>query len=538
MRHNNLTDEGVIRIGKIFKTNTVLNSLDLSENSGITDRFPVKVYKTLKKENTTLKSLSLEGTRVSKASIEKITKAINIDPVWKKPNSLRGEDPRRRDGRENDRYNDSDNDNNNDSDSDSDSDDDDFEYEPFAKHHCAPVPSKPQPQPAPTKTPFMLAKEPLKPKTKVADSVFVVDGPKHKTSHMQWKSVEDLCTWAMDMFPKCSDVLCAAFRKNGVTWDTLCGETREDFLRYGLSKEDANDFYECVKGEKLFLLPDEGDEYMSIVEVVHELGYDEYKLDGSINEVFKRSRDVRAEYNLSIGDVIVIALYTLNNGGDGQPVYSIINRKTSMRRSNRVYRWYIYHLLFALRKLPTYQNVGVLYRGVPREINVEEKYKIGMSRKWLPFTSTTREVGVANSFLVNSEYPNLFEIRGPVKGYDISKFSHFGGENEVLLEPYFSFKTTSVTDYHFRPDTKGKKICVQSVYREEYFVPDESIKGIALLEPMPQGWRVDVDGDGRIIYISKDATTHISPNYTSYDVFKTELKSLTCGTKCDIMEVD
>ena len=526
LSYNKLTDEGAIRIGKIFKTNNVLSSLNLSGNVGITDKFVVEVYKTLKKINSTLKTLGLDKTSVSSLSIEKVKKAVSTPAVWKNPDSSRDFETRRR----------------GDNDSDSDSDDDDVEYEPSAKQHCATVsilPQPSQPQPSVPQIPFMLAKEPLNTSTPVSDGVFIIDESKRKARHLLWESTEELCMWVIDMFPRCSDVLCAAFHEHGVTWDTLCGETREGLMKYGLSREDTNDFYECIKGEKLFLLPDEDEPYMSIVEVINALGYDKYKLDGKIGEAIRKTEKVRDEYGLSIGDIIIIALYTLNSGVNGRSLYTIINSKMAMRSARKVYRWYIYHLLFALHKLPVYQNNDVLYRGIPRDVDIEKKYKIGVSRKWLPFTSTSTREHIARSFIGDCSSPTLFEIRGPVRGYDISLLSCFGKEHEVLLEPYFTFKTESVTDYQFSKKARGKKICVRSECRDEYFVPDESVKGIALLEPMSDGWSVDVDDDNSIIYRNGTCKTHISPNYTNYEVFKTQLDKLNAGpSHGDDMGVD
>lgn len=497
--HNSIGDIGAIKIGKALKYNDSLGTLSLSNNKEIGDPFAVEIYQILKKINKGMKTLSLDGTAVSQVLIEKLVKAMNVPAVLKKPVS-RGGDPRTGDD-----------------DSDSDSDDEDVEYEPSSKQSC-PSDSVSPSKTGSTKMPFMLLKS--TPSEKEGNDEDISSfGHRRRAKIPQWRSTDDLCKWVNEMFPRCSERLYEAFHENNVSWDTLCGETPESLIKYGLQPEEAEEFYKVITEKKLFLVPDneEGSEYMSIEKVLHELKYDSFKLD-KVREIFEESKEMCERYTLSVGDFIVICLYTLNYGACGKTVYSLINESISSRHAKNVYRWYIFHLLFALRKLPCYKNDGALYRGIPREVN-PEKYEIGKSRKWLPFTSTSKERGVAEKFL-GKDYPStLFEIKGPVKGYDIKLLSRFCDENEVILEPYFTFTTTAIEDCGALNKGGCKKIVIESEFNEEFFIPDDVIKKIALREPMENGWWCGIDECGRIFYSNGLEIKYASPNYTNFDVF-------------------
>lgn len=130
------------------------------------------------------------------------------------------------------------------------------------------------------------------------------------------------------------------------------------------------------------------------------------------------------------------------------PCY-VINKVLARRDTNalRNCRGYILHLLKALRKLNPIKTEGVtLYRGIDGSfLNFDENYKEGKILSWPAFTSTSLSVDIVyDKFLKRAAQPVIFEIHGNFIGYDISQFSFFTKECEILLEPETIFKIVSI----------------------------------------------------------------------------------------------
>ena len=62
---------------------------------------------------------------------------------------------------------------------------------------------------------------------------------------------------------------------------------------------------------------------------------------------------------------------------------------------------------------------------------------------WWTFTSTTEDLEATRAFIGKSE-GTLFAVSGKAWGYDISTFSDFPDEKEILLEPERRFQVDSV----------------------------------------------------------------------------------------------
>ena len=140
--------------------------------------------------------------------------------------------------------------------------------------------------------------------------------------------------------------------------------------------------------------------------------------------------------------------------GIGSP-YRKLNNSLSIDRSNaslKKTRGFLLLLLQTLRKLPRYTPVnGVLYRGIRAHIQTEadpnspktKPYAKGNEKVWWTFTSTTEDLEATRAF-IRERKGTLFTISGKPWGYDISMFSDFPDEKEILLEPERKLKITSV----------------------------------------------------------------------------------------------
>eukprot|EP00667_Euglena_gracilis_P009641 EG_transcript_9807 len=116
-----------------------------------------------------------------------------------------------------------------------------------------------------------------------------------------------------------------------------------------------------------------------------------------------------------------------------------------------LYRDYLYHLEQAVSVLPPF--MGKVYRGIP-VVMESHSYKVGRKITWQSFTSTTRSPYVASRFLCQTDN----ELRGSLfvlhvnTGKDISGFSEFSTEQEVLMAPNSQWRVVS-----FCADSTEKK---------------------------------------------------------------------------------
>ena len=159
-------------------------------------------------------------------------------------------------------------------------------------------------------------------------------------------------------------------------------------------------------------------------------------------------------------DVAAIYCYTYEwdskKFGDYESPYRKLNNSLSIDRSNaslKKTRGFLFLLLQSLRKLPRYTPVnGVLYRGIRVHVQTEmdpeypkrKPYAAGNEKVWWTFTSTTEDLETTEAFIGENE-GTLFAISGKPWGYDISLFSDYPDEKEILLEPERKLKITGVT---------------------------------------------------------------------------------------------
>ena len=175
---------------------------------------------------------------------------------------------------------------------------------------------------------------------------------------------------------------------------------------------------------------------------------------------------------LSASDVSVVLCYTYEwdakELGKGTSPYRVLNNSLSVDRSNAALkktRGFLFLLLQTLRKLPRFvPESHSLYRGLKILVQTEAGpkspaatqhtqqpqpsqpsqplYAVGRTKTWWAFTSTTTSLEVTQTFLGKTG-GTLFVLGGEVWGYDISVFSDFPDEKEILLEPERKLRVTS-----------------------------------------------------------------------------------------------
>ena len=181
----------------------------------------------------------------------------------------------------------------------------------------------------------------------------------------------------------------------------------------------------------------------------------------NFEEKFEKIKKVHP--NISKNDALIICTYTYEDTKRKLCPYKILNtnlvsndRKKGIRNVCK----YFFILLKALRNLtPFNANNKILYRALEQKIITEIPsnkpnyipYQIGNIKTFWAFTSTSLKF--TTDFLGEREEDDLkvgtkFIIHGNIVGYDISSFSYFEGEDEVLLEPERKFEIINLCEFN------------------------------------------------------------------------------------------
>ena len=189
--------------------------------------------------------------------------------------------------------------------------------------------------------------------------------------------------------------------------------------------------------------------------------------------------------------------------------YRKLNNSLSIDRSNaslKKTRGFLFLLLQALRKLPRYTPVNsVLYRGIRAHVQTEadpkypktKPYAAGNEKVWWTFTSTTEDLETTRAF-IGERKGTLFTISGKPWGYDISMFSDFPDEKEVLLEPERRLKITSVA-------REGNIIAVDAEMVKTPLVLEDLIKAKAVKIKERKSGHKEVPGNLRVENITESS---------------------------------
>jgi len=145
--------------------------------------------------------------------------------------------------------------------------------------------------------------------------------------------------------------------------------------------------------------------------------------------------------SLTLDEIAAICLYTLET-----PLYSALNQRLREPKRERLrpYLPYIKLLLNGLYKLPIVSSETV-FRGVKGNMILD--YKVGDKKIWWSFSSTTTSLNVLQNeqFLGKEGERTKFTIK-VFCGFNISRFSLFSEEEEVLLIPGTSLEVIGILD--------------------------------------------------------------------------------------------
>ena len=247
----------------------------------------------------------------------------------------------------------------------------------------------------------------------------------------------------------------------------------------------------------------------TLEEALESMRYEKAKelADHFTNKAIEKMMSLDAP-GLTVEDVAAVFCYSFEwdtkYGKDENP-YRKLNNSLSVDRSNaalKKIRGFLFLLLQALRKLPRFDPENhTLYRGLRAYVQTEadpefperKLYAAGNEKTWWTFTSTTTSLEVTQRFLGKAG-GTLFVLSGNPWGYDISLFSDYPDEKEILLEPERKLNVTSV----FR---EGQLITVNAemldtpLVLEKVVKVSKSVKAIktkkSKVKEVPEGFKVE-----------------------------------------------
>lgn len=206
---------------------------------------------------------------------------------------------------------------------------------------------------------------------------------------------------------------------------------------------------------------------------------------------------------LTAEDIGVILCYTFEwdkkRFSASESPYRKLNSSLSVNRSStalRKTRSFLYLMLRVLRKLPRFiPEDHILYRGIKVCVQTETDpefpdrlpYAPGNVKTWWAFTSTTESLGVVRKFIKRSE-GTIFTLSGEVWGYNISIFSDFPEEKEILLEPERRLRVESMSMDKGTVLVNAKMLISPLVLLEVVKVKPIKISEINYVKEIPKGF--------------------------------------------------
>lgn len=143
-------------------------------------------------------------------------------------------------------------------------------------------------------------------------------------------------------------------------------------------------------------------------------------------------------HGLTCDEIAAIYLYTL------EFIYAVLNRalRSVNRKQCKPYFPYLRLLLNGLEKLPAY--AGTVYRGV--KLDLSEVYRVGEETHFWAFSSATQDGAVLEdeSFLGSVGDRSLLCI-DQMSGRDVSRYSAYQSEKEMLLLPGYKYRIMNCT---------------------------------------------------------------------------------------------
>jgi|EP00670_Eutreptiella_braarudii_P019923 ankyrin repeat protein len=158
----------------------------------------------------------------------------------------------------------------------------------------------------------------------------------------------------------------------------------------------------------------------------------------------RHGHDGGKEATSKMGEHEILALYIFTYES---PIYREVNSCLMANDPYKIQQWkpYIWYLIQAMQLLPPYRDLVV--RGIT--VRVEEQvwndmYKIGNVVTWYNFCSSSSDSLVAQAFLGDTSNPVAVFIIKSKTGRNISSYSYYPDEEEVLFEPRSKFLVKNV----------------------------------------------------------------------------------------------
>jgi len=159
--------------------------------------------------------------------------------------------------------------------------------------------------------------------------------------------------------------------------------------------------------------------------------------------------DVQKEYNLSDDECGAIVYYTCDIrkfGGTREDCpYHKLNLIMAKREFAQLEEWkpYLYLFLSGLQKIPNINQK--VYRALDQPISkLSKQYQQGKNVVWISFTSTSKDRSAVVNFIDKNNSKGTFMQINVIEGKDISPFSLFPSEQEVLLHPNSTFEVNEI----------------------------------------------------------------------------------------------
>ncbi|CAF1180078.1 unnamed protein product [Didymodactylos carnosus] len=145
------------------------------------------------------------------------------------------------------------------------------------------------------------------------------------------------------------------------------------------------------------------------------------------------------EYGLTHDESAAIYLYSMENGDDS--FHSCLNAALRSENGSGDLKFYLYLKLLdaATNKLPSLSD-GI-WRGVDKDLS--RLFKEGQEITWRAVSSCSRKVHVIKKFLGRTGGSSTLFLIQCVRGKDISAFSCYTDENEIVLMPGTQLRVVS-----------------------------------------------------------------------------------------------
>lgn len=154
--------------------------------------------------------------------------------------------------------------------------------------------------------------------------------------------------------------------------------------------------------------------------------------------------DLIERSDLTRDEAAAVHLYTQGWDDSTQSLYAKLNdmlREREQTRTQKLSPWLPFMKLLntALGKLPISEAVYV-WRGVPKDVT--GAYPQGRVFRWWSYTSATTAANCSEVFCEHRQERTLFTITPNKRGIDVSKYSAFPSEEEVLFLPGTQFEVS------------------------------------------------------------------------------------------------